>query len=135
MATETASTTMDFLERIGDGFNAFSEWCARMMTKLLGSSNERTIRKMGYIRTRDPNHPYTIVAGSQLAQVNALEDQMKALSEEELKAVTPKFRERLAKGETLEDLLPEAFAPCPEAARRTNNMPPHDVQILCGSRV
>jgi len=99
MATETASTSMDFLERIGDGFNAFSEWCARMMTKLLGSSTERTIRKMGYIRTRDPNRPYTIVAGSQLAQVNALEEQMKALSEEELKAVTPKFRERLAKGD------------------------------------
>src|SRR6266851_2705975 len=132
MATETASTSMDFLERIGDGFNAFSEWCARMMTKLLGSSNERTIRKMGYIRTRDPNRPYTIVAGSQLAQVNALEEQMKALSEEELKAVTPKFRERLAKGETLEDLLPEAFAACREAARRTKNMRHYDVQILGG---
>jgi preprotein translocase subunit SecA len=132
MATESASTTMDILERIGDGFNAFSEWCARLLTKLFGSSNERTIRKMGYIRTRDPNNPYTIVAGSQLAQVNALEEQMKALSEEELKAVTPKFRERLAQGETLNDLLPEAFAACREAARRTKNMRHYDVQILGG---
>src|SRR5437660_1445905 len=132
MATESASTTMDILDRIGDGFNAFSEWVARVLTKLFGSSNERTIRKMGYIRTRNPNNPYTIVAGSQLAQVNALEEQMKALSDEELKAVTPKFRERLANGETLDDLLPEAFAACREAARRTKNMRHYDVQILGG---
>ena len=57
---------------------------------------------------------------------------MKALSDDELKGLTPKFRERLAKGETLDDLLPEAFAACREAARRTKNMRHFDVQIVGG---
>ena len=52
MATDTNSTTMDVLERIGDGFNAFSEWVSRGLTRMLGSSNERTVRKLGYIRTQ-----------------------------------------------------------------------------------
>ena len=58
--------------------------------------------------------------------------QMKALSDEELKGLTPKFRERLKAGETLDDLLPEAFAACREAARRTKNMRHYDVQIVGG---
>ena len=57
---------------------------------------------------------------------------MNALSDDELKGLTPKFRERLAKGETLDDLLPEAFAACREAGRRTKNMRHFDVQILGG---
>src|SRR5258708_4248485 len=112
MATETASTTMDVLERIGDGFNAFSEWVSRGLTRLVGSSNERTIRKLGYVRTRDPEKPYTVIPGSLLEQVNSLEEKTHALSDEELKATAAKLRERLAKGERLDDLLPEAFAAC-----------------------
>src|SRR5205807_2022099 len=73
-----------------------------------------------------------IIPSGLLAQVNALEPKMHALSEEELKAVTAEYRQRLAHGTTLEDLLPEAFAACREAAYRTKNMRHFDVQILGG---
>jgi preprotein translocase subunit SecA len=129
MAEETA---MDFLEKLGDGINAFSEHVGRFLTRVLGSSNERYIRKLGYVRTKDPDMPYKVVPGSLLDQVNSLEDKMRGLSDEELKALTPQYRERLAKGETLDDLLPEAFAACREAGRRTKNMRHFDVQILGG---
>src|ERR671937_485007 len=54
------------------------------------------------------------------------------LSDGELAGLTPQFRERLKNGETLDDLLPEAFAACREAALRTKNMRHFDVQILGG---
>jgi preprotein translocase subunit SecA len=123
---------VSLFERLGDGFNAFSEGAAGFLMRLFGSSNERYIRKLGYIRSKDPDVPPTVVPGLLLAQVNDLENQMRALSDEELKGLTPKFRERLARGETLEDLLPEAFAACREAGRRTKNMRHFDVQILGG---
>ena len=63
-------------------------------------------------------------------KVLALEDQMKALSDDELKAKTPYFKERLAKGETLEDIKVEAFAVARETARRTLNEFPYKVQIM-----
>src|SRR5262249_59538481 len=85
----------------------------------------------GCIRVK--NGSYTIAPGSLMAQVNALEEGMHALSDEELKGQTPKFRERLARGATLEDLLPEAFAACREAALRTKHMRHFDVQILGGA--
>ena len=47
---------------------------------------------------------------------------MRGLSDEQLRDITPALRQRLAQGATLEDLLPEAFAACREAARRTKNM-------------
>src|SRR5204863_5403747 len=72
------------------------------------------------------------VAGSLLWKVNSLDERMHALSPAELKALTPRFKERLAKGETLEDLLPEAYAACREAAFRTKNMRHFDVQIVGG---
>src|SRR5205823_14787780 len=75
---------------------------------------------------------HNVTPGSLLAQMNALEPSMQALSEEELRGLTPKYRERLAKGETLEDLLPEVFAACREAAFRTKNMRHFDVQMLGG---
>src|SRR5439155_6771241 len=67
-----------------------------------------------------------------LARVNDLEPQMQALSDAELKELTPKFRERLAAGETLEYLLPEPFHACREAGKRFKNMRHFDVQILGG---
>src|SRR5262249_34876024 len=70
--------------------------------------------------------------GSLLAQVNDLEEKMRALSDEELKALTPALRQRLANGATLDDLLPEAFAACRQAGRRTKNMRHFDVQIVGG---
>ena len=66
-------------------------------------------------------------------QVNALEDAFSAMSDEELKAVTPAYRERLANGETLDELLPEAFASVREAAKRTLGQRHYDVQIMGGA--
>jgi preprotein translocase subunit SecA len=130
----TTEATMDvsIWEKLGDGMNAVSEGAAQFLTRLFGSSNERQIRKLGYIRSKDPKVPPTIVGTSLLAQVNALEEKMRALSDEELKALTPQFRQRLANGATLEDLLPEAFAACREAGWRAKEMRHFDVQILGG---
>ena len=62
----------------------------------------------------------------------ALEDEFKALSDSELQAMTPKLKERLAKGETLDDILPEAFATCREASSRVLGMRHFPVQIIGG---
>jgi preprotein translocase subunit SecA len=131
MASDT-SMDVGFWEKLSDRLSAFSEGVGKFLTRLFGASNERYVRALGYVRPNKPGAERTVVPGSLLAQVNALEDQMRALSDEELKALTPKLRERLSKGETLEDLLPEAFAACREAARRTKNMRHFDVQILGG---
>jgi preprotein translocase subunit SecA len=117
-------------EKLTDSLGAFSEGMVGFLGRLFGSSNERTIRSLGYIRNRDGSH--TVVPGSLLAQVNELEEHVQTLSDDDLKALTSAFRERLAKGETLEDLLPEAFAACREAGRRTKNMRHFDSQILGG---
>ncbi len=66
-------------------------------------------------------------------QVNSLESDFEALSDVELKALTGQFRERLAEGETIDDLLPEAFATVREAARRTLGQRHYDVQIMGGA--
>ena len=65
-------------------------------------------------------------------KVLELEDEYAALSDEALKAKTPEFKERLQKGETLDDILPEAFATCREAAARVLNMKHFPVQIIGG---
>ena len=65
-------------------------------------------------------------------KINALEDQFKALSDDEIRAKTDEFRARLDKGETLDDLLPEAFANAREAAVRTLGLRPFDVQLMGG---
>jgi preprotein translocase subunit SecA len=84
--------------------------------QFFGSANERKIR------------PYwAVVAG-----INVLEPRFQAMSDEELKAMTPAFRERLAAGETLDDLLPEAFAVVREAAKRTLGQRHFDVQLVGG---
>ncbi|HEV2948970.1 MAG TPA: preprotein translocase subunit SecA, partial [Gemmataceae bacterium] len=131
MSTET-SMDVSFFEKLGDTLSAGSEAVANFLTRVLGSSNERYIRKLGYIRSRSSSGDYTVIPGLLLDQVNRLEEKMKALSEEELKALTPAFRERLAQGATLDELLPDAYAACREAARRTKNMRHFDVQILGG---
>jgi len=66
-------------------------------------------------------------------QVNALEESISALSDAELRAETDKFKQRLAAGETLDDLLPEAFATVREAAKRTLGQRHFDVQIMGGA--
>ncbi len=65
-------------------------------------------------------------------QINSFEPQMKALSDSALQAKTPEFRERIGKGETLDQLLPEAFAVCREASLRVLGMRHYDVQLIGG---
>ncbi len=131
MSTQS-SMDVSFFEKLGDTLSAGSEAVANFLTRVLGSSNERFVRKLGYIRSKNSSGDYTVVPGLLLHQVNVLEEKMQALSDDELKAWTPAFRERLAQGASLDDLLPEAFAACREAARRTKNMRDFDVQILGG---
>jgi preprotein translocase subunit SecA len=66
-------------------------------------------------------------------QVNAIEDEFVAMSDEELRGMTDEFRRRLGEGETLDDLLPEAFATVREAAKRTLGQRHFDVQIMGGA--
>ncbi len=130
--SKDATVKANIWDRLTDGFSAVSEGVNRWLTRLLGSSNERYVRKLGYIRARSANEQPTVIPGSLLAQINALEPQMLPLSDEELKGTTARLREKLAQGATLEDLLPEAFAACREAAKRTKNMRHFDVQMLGG---
>ncbi len=67
-----------------------------------------------------------------VAKVEALDESMQALSDEELKAFTPKLKARLSAGETLDDILPEAFAVCREAAARVLKMKHFHVQLVGG---
>ncbi len=84
--------------------------------KLFGSKNERDLRKL------DP-----------LVQaVNELEPDIKTLSDEAVRAKTEEFKDRFSKGETLDELLPEAFALVREASIRTLGMRPFDVQLIGG---
>jgi preprotein translocase subunit SecA len=119
-------------DKLGDGLTSVQEGFGRFLTGLFGSSNERVIRSMGYVRAPKPGVPHTVVPGSLLAQINSFEDAMKALSEDDLRGVSTKLRERLAAGAKLEELLPEAFAACREAALRTKNMRHFDVQMVGG---
>jgi len=73
----------------------------RVLDKILRAGEGKVLRKLKTISV----------------QVNALEDDFKAMSDEELRELTPEFRSRLEAGETLDDLLPEAFAAVREAAR------------------
>src|SRR5688572_7153904 len=132
MATKDTSTEMSFWEKLGERLSGLSESVSRLLLRLFGDSNERYVRKLGYIPARKPGEAAQIIPGSIVARINELEPKMRDLSDEELKGLTPKFRERLAKGETLEDLLPEAFAACREAAKRTKNMRHFDVQLIGG---
>src|SRR5260370_42432509 len=115
MSTET-TVNANIWERFTDGLSAFSEGVGRFLTQLMGSSNERFVRKLGYVRAKTTDGEHTVIPGSLLAQINELEPQMQPLSDEELKGTAAKLRAKLAQGATLEDLLPEAFAATREAA-------------------
>lgn len=86
------------------------------LSKLLSVGEGKALKKYNKVVTR----------------INALEPEMVAKSDEELTALTPAFRERLDAGETLEDLLPEAFAAVREASKRTLGMRHYDVQLIGG---
>ena len=87
-----------------------------LFTKLFGTPSQREIKKIRPL----------------MEKVLALEETYKDLSDQELKGKTAQFKERLAQGETLDDLLPEAFATAREAADRVLGMRPYPVQILGG---
>ncbi|MEY2801357.1 MAG: hypothetical protein RL513_942, partial [Pseudomonadota bacterium] len=84
--------------------------------KLFGSANDRKVKAMT----------------AQVARINALEPQMTALTDEQLRGKTVEFRERLARGETLDSLLNEAFAVVREASRRVLGQRHYDVQMVGG---
>ena len=88
----------------------------KLIKAVFGSKNERELKRMGKV----------VVA------INALEPDMKKLSDEQLKAKTTEFRERFTKGETLDQLLPEAFAVVREAGQRALGMRHFDVQLIGG---
>lgn len=84
------------------------------LKKIFGSRNDRLIKQLK----------------RQVQAINALEDKMTALSDDQLKAKTPEFKERLAAGTPLNDLLPEAFAVVREASKRVFGMRHFDVQLI-----
>ena len=86
------------------------------LKSLFGSSNDRYIKKLRKI----------------VSKINALEPDFEKLSDDELKAKTPEFKSRLEKGETLDDLLVEAFATVREASKRVLGLRPFDVQLIGG---
>ncbi|MBX7102887.1 MAG: preprotein translocase subunit SecA [Gemmataceae bacterium] len=132
MANASNTAEMSFIEKIGDGLSSISEGFVGAITRILGTSNDNYVRKLGYIRPRGAGQQHRVITGSILGRVNDLEPKMKALSDTELAGLTPQFRERLSRAETLDDILPEAFAACREAGRRTKNMRHFDTQILGG---
>jgi preprotein translocase subunit SecA len=134
MSTTEPKMEGNFWEQLTDALGSFSEGVVGFIGRIFGSSNERYVRELGYVRVRpnDEGVTHLVTPGSILARVNELEEHMHGLSDEQLKALTPVFRERLENGEALEDLMPEAFAACREAALRTKNMRHFDVQILGG---
>ncbi|WP_434566626.1 preprotein translocase subunit SecA [Vibrio chagasii] len=88
----------------------------KLLTKVIGSRNDRTLRRLRKI----------------VKEINNYEPTFEALSDEELKAKTVEFRERLDKGESLDQLLPEAFATVREASKRVYGMRHFDVQLIGG---
>jgi preprotein translocase subunit SecA len=121
---------MEFLEKVGDFFTATGSSIERSITALFGSANERRMKRLGFVRDRSGNT--TIVPGSLLDRINSLEPLWQKLSDDELRQTAAKFRARVLKGETLEDLLPEAFAAVRESGRRFLKMRHYEVQMIGG---
>lgn len=88
----------------------------KLLSKIFGSSNSRKLKKLGKV----------------VAQINALEEGIKALSDADLAAKTPEFASRIEAGESVESLLPEAFAVAREASVRVLGMRHFDVQFIGG---
>lgn len=121
---------MDFLQKIADFFTSMFGGIERLITRFFGSSNERRVRAIGFQREKDG--ATTIQPGSVVDNINKLEPAYEKLSDDELRGLTAKFRERLSQGETLDDLLPEAFAAVREAGKRYLKMRHYDVQMVGG---
>ncbi len=87
-----------------------------VLTKIIGTKNEREIKKLWPI----------------VEHINSLEPSVTSLDEAGLRAKTEEFRKRLETGESLDDILPEAFAVVRETSRRLLNMRHFDVQLIGG---
>src|SRR6202022_2304326 len=87
-----------------------------ILTKIFGSRNERLLKQYAQV----------------VQEINALEPAIAALSDDELKAKTPTLKERVAKGETLDAVMPEEFAVVREASKRTLQMRHFDMQLIGG---
>ena len=87
-----------------------------IVKRVLGTANDRYIKSLH----------------ATVAKINDLEPEFEALSDDEVRALTPKFQARLAAGKTIDDLLPEAFAAVREAAKRTLGQRHFDVQLMGG---
>jgi preprotein translocase subunit SecA len=88
----------------------------RALTSLFGSRNERVLRQLS----------------KTVARINALESEFEKLSDEALRGKTDEFKQRVAAGESLDKILPEAFATVREGAKRVLGMRPYDVQLIGG---
>ncbi|MFP8873583.1 MAG: preprotein translocase subunit SecA, partial [Myxococcota bacterium] len=88
----------------------------RTLSKVFGTSNDREIKRIVPL----------------VEKINRLEPEVEALSDAQLQARTPNFRQRLENGEPLDDLLPEAFATMREAAKRILGQRLYDVQLIGG---
>jgi len=121
---------MEILDKFGDAFNVVLGGTERFITRLFGSSNERRVRGIGYVR--DKQGKSSIVPGSTLDRINQLEPDLERLSDAELRETASKLRRRLADGQTLDDLLPDAFAAVREAGKRYLKMRHYDVQMVGG---
>ena len=111
---------MEMLERsfelVGNFFNGVLRGFERGVTSLFGSSNARQVKRMA----------------AKVEQIAALEERYAAMSNDELRDQTRLFRQRLIAGETLDDLLVEAFAVCRERGKRYLNMRHYDTQMIGG---
>ncbi len=87
-----------------------------VLRKIFGTKHEREMKSIQPV----------------INKINSLEPQMQSLSDEQLKAKTPEFQQRLKNGETVHDILPEAFAVCREASKRVLGMRHYDVQLIGG---
>ena len=86
------------------------------LSKVFGTNHDREIKRLRPI----------------VAQVNDFEDRISSLTDAELKAKTAEFKRRIERGETLDDLMPEAFAVCRETGKRAVGMRHYDVQLIGG---
>jgi preprotein translocase subunit SecA len=111
---------MDLLERVWEGtgmfFSGMLQGVERGLTGLFGSSNARQIKRFESI----------------VARINAQEETLKALSDEQLREKTAEFKKRIASGQSPDNLLVDAFAVCREGGRRFLNMRHYDVQLIGG---
>ncbi|WP_431050785.1 preprotein translocase subunit SecA [Roseateles sp. L2-2] len=88
----------------------------KLLTQIFGSRNERLLKTYR----------------KDVERINALEPQFEGLSDDQLRAKTEEFKQRIAKGETVDDILPEAFAVCREGSKRVLKMRHFDVQLIGG---